>query len=490
MKLIYSSFRHGDGPSSYQFLKSLFFKVCLVVLLIQPLASYTVSAQLTRGEAKLAMQAYNNAFYRDKGAYGPGWKAIYEDDTYIDGNASPFWEYAEEVETLIDAYHVNPDAEFKDRIQRLYNGFRDKYGTDWSWNEFNDDLVWGALMCIRAYQITNDGGMRDLAIANFERVWNRSYDTQIGGGMWWKTVYRTGETKGKYACVAAPAAICAMFLYHATGDSKYLNRASSLMEWMKSRLFVASTGELKGAIDPNGVIFQGARTYTQGTFIGAANELHRYFPTRNYLRDADMAMWYTRYTMSNSAGLLPDEYCGTRDCPGFKGVFARWACKYVKDQNQVSRYGTWLNYNANQAWRYRNSSGLMWAQWWRRTPDGYLTSFEASSGVSMVNNVFLFNGSVATGRISLPEEIVDNGINKSNLDQVFLFPNPVQKSLVLKSNDALNDVDITIVNSKGVTVLKGRMKENEINVETLPVGIYSIILDGKNKKITKTFIKQ
>jgi hypothetical protein len=93
--------------------------------------------------------------------------------------------------------------------------------------------------------------------------------------------------------------------------------------------------------------------------------------------------------MCNAQGLLPDEY-DTDDCQGFKAIFARWACKFVHDQGYQSTYSSWLNYNAAQAWAYRNSNGLMWGQWWHRTPDNYVNSFETTCGVAMMNGVWLF----------------------------------------------------------------------------------------------------
>jgi hypothetical protein len=71
-------------------------------------------------------------------------------------------------------------------------------------------------------------------------------------------------------------------------------------------------------------------------------------------------------TGQHIVGILNDEYDangGSGDTAGFKSVFVRWA----------SRYKSWLVTNANTAWSYRNSSGVMWGQWWRRTPDSPLT---------------------------------------------------------------------------------------------------------------------
>ncbi|NLR79121.1 glycoside hydrolase family 76 protein [Chitinophaga eiseniae] len=341
------------------------------------------SVQPVKSEALLAMQCYNNAFYHQYGTYGPSYKAYYYSDVTQTGRMD-FWRQAEAIETLIDAYTINNDTDLKNKMVYLYNGMRDAYGLLWSSNIYNDDVIWGALMCIRAFQITNDGGMKDMAKNNFDMVWARAWDTSLGGGLWWTTANNT-----KNACVNAPAAICAMYLYQATGDAGYHDKAKLIVDWMVSKLYVSGTGEVKGAINAGGTITEGARTYTQGTFIGACNMLQSVYPSNNYKAMGAKAMDYTKNSMCNAQGLLPDEY-NNDDCQGFKAIFARWACKFVHDQGYQSSYASWLNYNAAEAWNYRNSNGLMWGQWWHRTPDNYVNSFETTCGIAMMNGVWLF----------------------------------------------------------------------------------------------------
>ncbi|GAA0544485.1 glycoside hydrolase family 76 protein [Chitinophaga japonensis] len=344
----------------------------------------TISAvQPTKSESLLAMQCYNNAFYHQYGTYGPSYKAYYYSDVTHSGRMD-FWRQAEAIETLIDAYTIHNDPDLRNKMVYLYNGMRDAYGLLWSSNTFNDDVIWGALMCVRAFLITNDGGMKDMAKNNFDLVWSRAWDSSLGGGLWWTTANNT-----KNACVNAPAAICAMYLYQVTGDAGYRDKAKMIVDWMVSKLYVPGTGEVRGAMNAAGVITEGARTYTQGTFIGACSMLHNAYPSANYKAMAAKAMDYTKNSMCNADGLLPDEY-DTEDCQGFKAIFARWACQFVRDHGYQGAYASWLNYNAAQAWSYRNSNGLMWAQWWRRTPDSYVNSFETTCGVAMMNGVWLF----------------------------------------------------------------------------------------------------
>jgi len=338
-----------------------------------------------RSEALLAIQVYNNHFYNQYGTYGGSFKANYWKDQNRTGKMD-FWTQNEAIETLIDAYNVNPSADLKNKIVYLYNGVRDGYGLLWSNNKFNDDIVWGALMCVRAYKITNDGGMLDMAKNNFNMMWNRAWDTSIlGGGLWWTTDNQTKNT-----CVNAPAVICAMKLYEATGDAAYKTKAKQIMDWMVSRLYDSGTGEVKGAINRSGTITEGALSYTQGTFIGACFLLRSQFTDVNYLAMGSKAMDYARSSMCNTpGGILKDEN-SIPDTQGMKSIFARWACAFVSNTGTQSNYGAWLDANASQAWSIRNSQGLMWTIWGTRTPEQILNAFETTSGVSMVNNIYTY----------------------------------------------------------------------------------------------------
>ncbi|MEJ7559630.1 MAG: glycoside hydrolase family 76 protein [Pedobacter sp.] len=337
----------------------------------------------TKAEALLAMQVYNNHFYNQYGTYGSSYKAYYWKDDNHTGRMD-FWTQQEAIETLIDAYNINPSADLKNKISYLYNGVRDGYGLLWSNNIYNDDIVWGAIMCVRAFKITNDGGMLDMAKNNFNMMWNRGCDTQfLGGGLWWTTDNQTKNT-----CVNAPAVICAMLLYQATGDASYKTKAKQIMDWMVTKLYVASSGEVKGAINKAGTITEGALSYTQGTFIGSCDLLRSSYPAVNYLAMGSKAMDYARSTMCNTAGGILKDENGVADTQGMKSIFARWATLFVKNTGTASNYGPWLDANASQAWSIRNSQGLMWNIWGTRTPESIRNAFETTCGIAMMNGIY------------------------------------------------------------------------------------------------------
>jgi len=242
------------------------------------------------------------------------------------------------------------------------------------------------LMCVRAYEIWNDGGMLTMARQNFDLVWARGWDTTLGGGLWWKT-----DKLSKNTCVNAPAAICAMRLYKATGDVSYRDKAKLIMDWMAPRFYVPATGEVKGAMNKAGQITEGALLYTQGTFIGAANELRPYYSSPDYRAMGLKAMDYASTSLSKSPGGILQDEDAVLDIQGGKSIFARWACIFVKETGTAATYGPWLDLNASQAWSIRNSNGLMWNRWSTRTSDTEnLNSWRTNGGVSMMLNLYRF----------------------------------------------------------------------------------------------------
>jgi predicted alpha-1,6-mannanase (GH76 family) len=164
------------------------------------------------------------------------------------------------------------------------------------------------------------------------------------------------------------------------------------MDWMVARLYDANTGEVKGAIIPNGTITEGALSYTQGTFIGACDLLRSEFPSVDYLGIGKKAMDYAKSSLCSSPGGILNDENGNGDTQGMKSIFARWACQFVQHTGTAGAYGAWLDLNAGQAWSIRNSSGLMWNIWGTRTSDTQvLNAFQTTCGVAMMNNAYLYH---------------------------------------------------------------------------------------------------
>ncbi len=282
----------------------------------------------------------------------------------VNGAYSGWWTHAELLEMAADAYDNTPSVARRNIVTSTCNGFLSQNGTNWMYNEYNDDIAWAVIAFSRAHQITGNVGFRNVAQANFDGMFARGWDTNFfGGGVWW----RQSDRQSKNACIQGPAAIAACYLYNITGDVGYLDKAKAIHAWNRTVLFNATSGSVYDNIGTNGVVDTVALTYNQGTFIGSANFLYRATGLPQYYQDAILAGKRAQNGMT-TAGILP-EWGSNSDLSGFNGIFARWMARFAKDQNLWASFGPWLTTNANAAWSIRNSSNLAWQKWRTLTPE-------------------------------------------------------------------------------------------------------------------------
>ena len=339
----------------------------------------TVQAQSPSSSTRdLAFNSYNNYFYISNGG-----NAYYKDSTTNSARVPDFWHNAEMIEAAEDAYDRTGNAGTATLVTALCNGFISQYGTNWSSNIYNDDLLWAAIAFARAKVITGNDTFGQIGANNFNTVWYRAWDTTLGGGLWWTTAKTS-----KNACVNGPGAIAAMLFYRMGYGSNYLNQAQQIYNWERSHLFHTADGKVDDHQDANGALNGWAFTYNQGTFAGAAALLQQTVGGSTYSSDARLAILWTKNNLTGQtvAGILNDEYGandGHNDGAGFKGIFARWACKWIRLSGSTE-FNSWMQQNANAAWNYRNSSGVTWGQWWHRTSDTLTTSWECSDALAIL----------------------------------------------------------------------------------------------------------
>lgn len=312
----------------------------------------------SNADADNIFNSYNNAFYVSSAGQG-----YYKADT--GGGRADFWKQAEEIEMIVDAYERAANSVYLGMISETINGFNANFGSDWSWNTFNDDIAWMCIASLRGYQKTGNTSFRSNAKANFDRMYTRAWDTALGGGLWWTT----GKTS-KNACVNGPGAIAAYLIYQTTGDSSYLTKAQNIYNWERANLFNTTTGAVYDHKNANGSLDTAVFSYNTGTFIGAANYLGQ-------TSDATLAANYTKNILSGG-GILP-EYGTNGDGGGFNGICIRWIAKFMKDRSLQGTYLSWLRNNANTAFARRRTDNLSWCQWNQQTPIGTLSSFDCSS---------------------------------------------------------------------------------------------------------------
>jgi predicted alpha-1,6-mannanase (GH76 family) len=315
------------------------------VAMITMLVTGFGAAAFTTNDAATIFNAFNTAFMSG-GAYS-GW-----------------WTHAELLEMAQDAYDNSPTTARRNIVTSTCNGFLSQNGSNWMYNEYNDDIAWAVIAFSRAHLITGNATYRNVAQSNFDGMFARGWDTNFfGGGIWW----RQSDRQSKNACIQGPAAIAACYLYNITGDAGYLQKAQMIHAWNRAVLFNPSSGSVYDNIGTNGVVDTVALTYNQGTFIGSANFLYRATGLPGYYQDAILAGKRAQNGMT-TAGVLP-EWSSNTDLSGFNGIFARWMARFAKEQNLWSSFGPWLGTNANAAWSVRNTNNLAWQKWRTPTPN-------------------------------------------------------------------------------------------------------------------------
>jgi len=327
-----------------------FFRIYLFAFLGLPLIAFG-AGPFTARDAGTIFGAYNSNFYYQNGTNG------YFKDTQT-GNIAYFWGQAEMIECVIDAYEWNSNSTAQIMITNLLNGFIANNGSSWTYNVYNDDILWAVLAFARGGVDTGRTNFCNIAKANFDAVYARGWDTDLGGGLYW----RDSDKASKNACVNGPGACAAYLLYQIYGDASYLAKATNIYYWERSVLFNTNTGAIYDNIGTNGVISTWASTYNQGTFLGAANFLGQ-------TNDAKLAANYTMMNMT-SGGILP-EYGIAGNNSGFNAIFLRWMTRFMKNRSLENLYAPWLQTNAVAAWNKRRvPDNLSWCQWLHSSPGG------------------------------------------------------------------------------------------------------------------------
>jgi hypothetical protein len=304
-------------------------------------------------DADTLMAAFNRAFYVRTNGIG------YFSASTTSHKPADFWKLAEEIEMVIDAWERSRNPAYSNQAVELIEGFNRFHGSDWTRNEFNDDVMWICIANLRGYQMTGNVKWRDHARVNFDAVYARAWDTNFaGGGLFWKT-----ENRSKNTCVNAPAAIAACLLWKSYGEVKYRDKANEIIDWNK-KVLSDGHGWIYDSIRTNGSIGRFSFSYNQGTFIGACNFLGR---TNDAAEVMDYAMHKQGIAVKEFQILPP--YRISTDSAGFHGIFLRWAACYMRDQHLESVYLPWLQANALSAWSVRRpSDNLSWCDWVQKTP--------------------------------------------------------------------------------------------------------------------------
>lgn len=293
-----------------------------------------------------------------------------------------YWPQAHGLDVLIDAYIRTGDNKYKTYFDQWFEGVKKKNGNSFR-NEYYDDMEWNALAILRAYQVTRENKYKEAALQIWEYI-KEGWNDNAGGGITWKK----GMEFSKNSCSNGPACILAARLYQEFGDEENREWAMRIYSWQKSTLVNMNNGAVydninseTGEIQKNWVF-----TYNQGTFAGAAVELHKILGEKLYLNDAVLAANYTISTLVENS-ILKSE--GTGDGGLFKGIFIRYFTELIQqgrlDSSDKRRYLQFIKYNAETLWNEGTTdSSILFSPNWRQKPGSTTGLTEQLSGCMLI----------------------------------------------------------------------------------------------------------
>jgi predicted alpha-1,6-mannanase (GH76 family) len=348
------------------------FRLLLLAVVGGSLLAATTGWAVTSAEADAAFKALNTVYWDSST------KFFRREEQ--GAKKADFWFSAQLWDTVMDQYDRTGGAEVKRQINDLYDGFIAEY-PDWTSNKYNDDIMWWAIACTRAYAITQDERFLKKAKGSFDFVYDNFLDDRMGGGLYW-----INERTSKNSCINSPAVIAAVRLSVLLKDASYLEKAKGLYDWQKKTL-----------TDENGKVFDSIRydkerqatriarfslTYNQGTFIGAAVLLHQQTKDPTYLDDAiKTAQWTQANLCVTDRRILKSE--GQGDGGAFKGIFVRYMKLLIRDGGR-SEFLPWMKANADSAWQNRRPADNIMGDDWTRPAGASIQSQTATSAVAAI----------------------------------------------------------------------------------------------------------
>ncbi|WP_162276850.1 glycoside hydrolase family 76 protein [Mucilaginibacter pedocola] len=275
-----------------------------------------------------------------------------------------FWQQALDIQMVEDTYLRTKSAAHKTLVTNLLNTFiQQNQGTggalDWSWNQYNDDLLWAGIAFARGYQITGNAAFLTQAKYAFNYAYDRGWDSALGGGIWWNVGH-----KDKSGLSNNTAVILGCYIYEATKEIAYLTKAKACYDWVWGHLYNNSTGALAENMLADGTLSSATNVYNAGAFISAANHIHRLMGLTSVYNDAKRAVDFVKNNL-NTGGILNNNI----DNGTWASEFARGLGEFVRDNNLWSIYYPWMKQNADAAWAKRRTDyNITWNNWLSNTP--------------------------------------------------------------------------------------------------------------------------
>ena len=92
-------------------------------------------------------------------------------------------------------------------------------------------------------------------------------------------------------------------------------------------------------------------------------------------------------------------------------------------------------------------------------------------------------GIPATGSLTSTVDV------KAEKNDIELFPNPAKEVITIRSGISVDGAVYEIYNTMGSLVSNGKLMENNVNIQTLPAGFYTLVIKKNNAVFSKCFTK-
>ena len=229
-------------------------------------------------------------------------------------------------------------------------------------DRFYDDNIWLGIDFAELYLHSGKPEYLDKA----REIWTfvtSGQDTVLGGGVYWCEQ----KKESKNTCSNAPAAVFALRLFEATGDSVYFHQGKAWYEWTKKWLQDPDDGLYWDNVALNGKVNKRKYPYNSGQMLQSAALLYRITGDQRYLGDAQQIA-ESGYRFFFEAFKAADGNVHTllkRSNNWFIAVMLRGYVQLFEiDGNRI--YLDAFSESLDYAWQHARSPEGLFSQEWRR----------------------------------------------------------------------------------------------------------------------------
>lgn len=148
-------------------------------------------------------------------------------------------------------------------------------------DRFYDDNIWLGIDFTDTYMLTNETKYLNKAKQIWEFI-RSGTDDKLGGGIYWCEQ----KKESKNTCSNAPGSVYALKLFVATGDSSYFYQGLNLYNWTKEKLQDKDDYLYFDNIRLDGSVQKAKYAYNSGQMMQAASLLYKLTEKQEYLVDA------------------------------------------------------------------------------------------------------------------------------------------------------------------------------------------------------------